>query len=381
MIFFIAPYSKKFLGASRKIELLLGVLYQIDSNLVLINSWVDATNGLSPFMEVSVNDQIVSIRQYFLPAKTQNRFFNSIFNYVRLRGIENNLISEFGKPDHIWLYNSYFLEASLAIKLRENYNCKLILEAEDSCFSRARGLNPKPYLDFLAWKKLMSIIDHAFAVNQTLAKEIEDNHIKVSLLPGLISSELVRVTNDKDNLPFRNRGGKIKIGYFGGLSDEKGARMLIDLFHSLSDNFQFIVTGTGVLENEIKHISRTYPDRFKYYGQVSSSELIKYIADVDVFLNPHKPMEEMKNGVFPFKIMEAIASKRLIISTSLAGNQDFEETLNGIVFLNYNLQDWVKIIESAEEIYNQRQNIIYQASEKAIGLFSEKSLMDKLIRL
>lgn len=377
MTYFIAPYSKQFLGASRKIELLLGILTKIDTEVILINSWIDNENVAS-HIDLVFDGEEVSVRQYFLPAKSKNRLVYSLINYFDLHSIQKQLVRDIGKPDRIWLYNCYFLETHLALKLKNSFGSQLIFECEDSCFSRTRGLNPKPYLDNIAWKKLMNHFDHAFAVNLTLAKEIMSNNKKVDLLPGLISSELVRVSNKLENKPFSRGWKRIKVGYFGGLSEEKGAKMLIDLFRVLPDNFEFIITGTGDMEGAIESIAQTNSERFRYYGRVSNDDLIAYISEVDVFLNPHQPMEEMGNGVFPFKVMEAIASKRMIISTSLAGNEDFEETLQGIVFLDYNLDLWKSTLENANRIYLEREESIRQSSEKAIALFSEDAIIERI---
>lgn len=377
MIYFIAPYSKKFLGASRKIELLLGILSKIDSDVVLVNSWVDTDNTAS-FIELWVDDKLVRVPQYFLPAKSKNRLIYSCINFIELDSIVNKVINDLGKPDRIWLYNCYFLETHLALKLQREYKAQLILELEDSCFSRARGWNPKPYLDNFAWNKLISRIDHAFAVNLTLANEINSYGKKVDLLPGLIAPELVNHTNKPENKPFSRRNKRIKLGYFGGLSAEKGAQMLIDLFRVLPDTFEFVITGTGELEKAIQLVADEYPERFRYYGRVSNEALIDFIAEVDVFLNPHQPMEEMGNGVFPFKVMEAIASKRIILSTSLAGNQDFQETLDGIVFLPYDLEIWKSTLQDIGNIYRSTEHKIIKASNNAIDLFSEQAVIEKI---
>lgn len=377
MIYFIAPYSKFFLGASRKIELLLGILTKIDQEVVLVNSWVDTDNTAS-FIKVLVDEKEVRIPQYFLPAKSKNRFLYSCINFIELDSVEKALVNELGKPDRIWLYNCYFLETHLALMLQKNHKAQLIFELEDSCFSRTRGLNPKPYLDNLAWQKLIPNIDHAFAVNMTLAKEIRSHGKKADLLPGLIASELVSISNKAENKPFSRPNQRIKLGYFGGLSTEKGAKMLIDLFEVLPKTFEFIITGTGELEKKIQELATKNSERFRYYGRVSNEALINYISEVDVFLNPHQPMEEMGNGVFPFKVMEAIASKRMIISTSLAGNQDFEETLKGILFLTYDLSTWKSAIEEIENIYQQKENDIIEASDRAITLFAEDAIVEKI---
>ena len=377
MTYFIAPYSKQFLGASRKIELLLGILSKIDSDIVLINSWVDDENT-KDHLQIITDGNLINIQQYFLPTKSKNRLVYSLLNYVNLELIVNQTKGALGKPDMVWLYNCYFLETMLALKFKDNFNVQLIFEFEDGIFSRTRGINPKPYLDFLAWKKLIKKIDYSFAVNLSLANTIRANNKKVDLLPGLISSELVSITNKPENKPFSRGNERVKLGYFGGLSGEKGAKMLIDLFNSLSEKFEFVITGTGEMESEIKELAEKNANRFRYYGCVSNDELINLISEVDVFLNPHHPIAQMGNGIFPFKVMEAIASKRLILSTPLSDNDEFSETLEGIIFLKYSLEDWKYHIENAQRLYASKEVEINIASDKAISLFSEDAVFEKI---
>ncbi len=115
-----------------------------------------------------------------------------------------------------------------------------------------------------------------------------------------------------------------------------------------------------------------------YYGQVDDNRLINLMSSVDVILNPHLPMEDMNNGVFPFKIMEAVASKRLVISTSLAGNDEFEEAIKGILILKLEKDIWIKSLINSYEFYINNKELIESSSDIAINFFSVGAFVNNL---
>jgi glycosyltransferase involved in cell wall biosynthesis len=194
-------------------------------------------------------------------------------------------------------------------------------------------------------------------------------------LPGLISADLLVET--RKNEPFLK--DKIKVGYFGGLSEEKGAKLILELYTILPTNFEFIITGTGELESEYLSLAKKSEGRFQYYGRVGDKQLYNLIASTDVILNPHKPISEMTNGVFPFKVTEAIASGRLVISTPLM-DKDFNQILDAVSFIDYDLKQWASVLINSKQIYEEKQDDIKKCTEEVIKLFSEDSVRT-LIRI
>ena len=149
------------------------------------------------------------------------------------------------------------------------------------------------------------------------------------------------------------------------------------MFKNLPVNYHCIVTGTGELDNQFNEFSKEYPDRVKFYGKIESEEIYKLMSFCDVILNPHKPISEMNNGVFPFKIFEAVASRRLVFSTELPQNK-LEEALQGVHFLDFDIQQWVSSLIDSRNIYFSNKSDIDNGADEVSQNFSESSLLNEI---
>ena len=371
MIYFIAPYTSDFLGASTKIEGILKILTQIDE-VILINTY-DAKSS-----SIYISKKL-GIRVYNLPIYIKDRAVNTAINYLFNNKVVKQLKNNYNPPTTIWLYNSYFFESYLAKTLIATYNSFFIFEIEDSVFSRFRGLHLKPFFDKLAWNNNIKKFDLAFVVNNNISKELAYLKKNIVLLPGLISDDLIKYASKRN--PFTDER-KITIGYFGGLYLEKGAAFLMELFKNLPVNFHCIVTGTGELDNQFIEFANEYSDRVKFHGRIESQQIYKLMSYCDIILNPHKPISEMNNGVFPFKVFEAIASRRLVFSTQLPTDK-MEELLHGVHFLDLNIQKWVNALINSKNIYLANKININNAANKVCENFSElflKKLIAKYLK-
>ena len=188
------------------------------------------------------------------------------------------------------------MEMKLGAYFKKIYNSFFILEFEDWHFARNRGLNPKPFIDWFFWLKNVKYIDYGLAVNEFLSYEFKKYSIKSILIPGVLY-DWVTVLNKK-NPPFKKLDN-ISVGYFGGLTSEKGADFilgLIDHIRSKNLNITFLVSGSGYLENNFKDYSKKFPSLLKFYGSVPENKFLEIVGESDVIINTHCPMP----GVFPF---------------------------------------------------------------------------------
>ena len=378
MIIIVAPYSPvgstsaAHLGAARKIEMIISVLSRTGSDIVLINS---AHNGSGPAPQVVRQIMIAStlVTEITPPmssssklGKLKNIFFaNQVFASIE----------QLGSPKCIWFYNGYAFEMRLALLAWKKFHVPMILEFEDWHFSRSRRLNPKPYIDYFFWRRAAPLMDVVFAVNAFLGKKMDGFVSEVELLPGLVPRVLTLIA--KESLPFAAQSGQISIGFFSGLSVEKGADIILKLVTMLPAGYVIHVTGSGLLEAEFKTYAKEYPTRLFYYGRVTDLKLYQLIRQCDVMLNPHSSIENMNNGIFPFKVIEAVASGRLLISTDVPA-LGLADVLLGVQFVEHSADAFQAAIVASRDYYTQHAALISQSAEVANQRFGEDSLLSKV---
>lgn len=378
MIVLSAPYSPQGrkgmvnLGASRKLETIISILSHLDSKIVLINS---AHNGCAP-APLQISQAIIGgvTLMEITPPLSARRSLGKLKNIFCVDKVLD-AVQEMGKPQCFWFYNGYAFEMRLAKMARRRFRVPMILEFEDWHFSRSRGLNPKPYIDYFFWRSAVRLMSGSFVVNALLADKMRSYLSHVEMLPGVVPKVLANMA--KVFPPFPAHSATINVGFFGGLSAEKGADIVLNLAMTLPEGYVLHVTGTGPLEADFEACAAMHPDRLSYHGRVDDVTLYQLIASCDVLLNPHTSIENMNNGVFPFKVIEAIASGRLLISTAVPAHA-LGDVLLGIQFVEQSANAFHSAIVASRQYYLRNAPLIAQCADIANLKFGEDALLEKI---
>lgn len=375
MILMVAPYAGTdthdsiFIAAAKKIRLILSALKAIDENVVVLNSGHQSSINMGMTIN-SFNLGNCGSIDVITPATIKAKYLGRALNLYNAKDIVDDVINHYGIPSLVWCYNGYAFEMRIASILGSKHGVSTILGFEDWHFSRKRGLNPKPYFDWFFWRLAISHIRYGFPVNSYLANKLSYHQIPHSLLPGIISPEFAGLSSTYP--PFSSTN--VTVGYFGGLSHEKGASTFLRLAKVASKNISFIATGTGDLRGEFEAMMRLMPNRFKFLGAVSDNELMTAMAKADLIVNAHTVNE----GVFPFKVLEALASGRLLISTKLP-MLGFEQFSNAIQFYSGDMGELVDLVNCASDIYQSKKAQIISATEFVIKQYSITTLTEHVI--
>lgn len=378
MIVVVAPYSppsrscSAHLGASRKLESIILILSRMDSQLALVNS-AHNDNITAP---IFVHETVVAgfnLVEITLPISSNRTLgkFKNIFCVDKVL----DAVQTLGKPQCFWFYNGYAFEMRMAEKARSRFHVPMILEFEDWHFSRSRGINPKPYIDWFFWRRAARLMTGAFVVNTLLAEKIRDFTSHVEMLPGVVPKVLANIA--KESPPFSTHSGPIKVGFFGGLSAEKGADIVLKLVTTLPAGYILHVTGAGPLAADFEAYAKDHPERLNYHGRVDDVTLYQLIANCDVMLNPHSSIENMNNGVFPFKVIEAVASGRLLISTAVPA-QGLQDVLIGVQFVDHSANAFLSAIVASRQYYADHATWIATGAGVANQRFGEDALLEKV---
>ncbi|WP_159309871.1 glycosyltransferase [Spiribacter roseus] len=382
-VFFICPLPqwvgepRQFLAARTKIFLLIEILKNQGFEVVLINSGRQM-GQVSPMHVTTIElPRGGEVSAVIGPSRVRNSFGRllTLFSYRRMLALASE---RFGMPDIVWCYNAYAFEMLSMHYLKWRGPLVGVLEFEDHPLARMTGLKIKPMLDWISWRRTADQFDICYAVNQRLADQMTDRGVKTEPLPGLLAEENRRWFDDHP--PSFEGTPDVVVAYSGGLDNLKGVDFLLEIIAVSIEKelpIEWHITGSGPLESDIKKFAGRNPSRVHFHGVVPADRLRKIRSQAHVLLNPHKP-----NGdVFPFKVIDAVSTGRLVISTPLQhGFQDLEWLDAAVCQVELNPDQWMDALLGAERLYNEKRSRIRCAMSEASENFSEKGFGAKLHR-
>ncbi|MBU9296698.1 glycosyltransferase [Burkholderia multivorans] len=381
MIVFIAAYSPPdriahtSLGAVRKIEFFLGLLARMSRDVLLVNTahnehtW--QKRHVREWTLAGSRIRELSLRTY--PVRPVGKMLNLLEVNAVVREI-----GQHGKPSLIWIYNPYALESLLARALRRRYGKGVVLEFEDWVLAR-RAMHPKSTLDWMAWRYVLPKPSLCLAVNKTLQRrEAARSGCPTMLCPGVVSRKLTIACARREPFSGTTRG-KIVVGYFGSLNAEKGADKVLALAECADPALEIHVCGAGPLSAAFEAAARR-SSLLTFHGVLPEEQLFERIAACDVLLNLHSPIEKMGSGVFPFKVIEYVASGRLVLSTSLP-EIGIHEITDALQVVGHDLASILELLKEAAALYRNRRATIDRARARAETMFGERGMEDVVRRL
>lgn len=232
---------------------------------------------------------------------------------------------------------------------------------------------------FLHVKTVLIIADHTEAGEYTsksrcwLAQQAEKDYLKFDALI-ILSKQLYKKTCHKKKLLFPGainysafndfqlkQRDMVRVLYSGLLNEVTGIDLLLKAIHDVSSKqVQFVFTGRGSMTIVVEQMSQS-DKRILYKGFISRDEYYRLLNDVDIVINPRNMNLRENANNFPSKIMEYLASGRIILSTRFAGYEDFTEN--------------IKFADSTvESITKGLGLLIEQKSTIAAGYFKENRL-------
>lgn len=382
-IFFVGDLNIKinkktrFIGANKKIRIILFSLIKQGYNICNINS-VPQMGARRPIcIQEILFFEKEPIKCLTIPTYNYNKLgrFKNIFD---AKAVLQFAVDKFGTPDFVWCYNAYAFQMRFASLAKQEYKCPVILEFEDWHFSRSSIFNLKALIDWYFWKKAIPFIDYCYAVNPWLEEKMKKNGVNSSILPGILTKEIINLKPAS----FKVNKKVLHIGYFGGLVTEKGGLLILELINlirmSKSCDLKFHITGNGELMPKFELLSKSNPELVQYYGVVEDKKFNNIISKMDILLNPHFDLK----GVLPFKLIEYIASGRIVVSgpLNLFGTK-LQWLLGGIIIIDLKAKLWLDGILKIIEELNLHLSKIKKIRPKAIKYYSYYRFNNNLSKL
>ena len=380
-IMIVAPYSPigsgdiPALGAAKKIASVVGALSALGRDVVLVNSAHNARQHAPMRIERGEIRPGLQICTVTLPTRT-NRPFGKAVNLLFARSLAREVLREIAGDgiSLLWIYNGYAFESRFALEVMGKTGCPLVVEMEDMPFARKRPANLKPMLDHHYLHCALPEASLVTCVNELIPQALGVPSKKIFLLPGLVENTFL--DSAAANTPFTSSG--CTAGYFGNLSEEKGAHLILQLLQSPPADWRFVVTGSGPLEEKFAEAAEKYPALLKFLPNAADNTVVASMLECDTILNPHRPIEEMGNGVFPFKVLEGLASGRLVISTPVpACGLRLDDA---VLFFQHSVAALCEALEAAPSFYVAHAGDIQALANEVRAKYSESTLTNEVRR-
>ena len=365
-IFVIAAYSPPgksslaHLGGSKKIESVLRVLHKLNKRVVLINTAHNEVSfhncGLR--REIIAGNKVITVTPFTIFNRKLGKFLNLFFAVwyaLRFRKSTKHFL--------LWCYNGYAFECLFALLIPKHND--VVIEIEDMPFSRKKGiLDIKNKLDSFLLSRLSKSVQLITCVNNAIAEHFSGVSAKKLLFPSIITRQL---SGQHFSQAFCSN--KRVLGYFGGLNEEKGADIILELLDDLPVGWQVVVTGSGSLAEKFAFLANAIPEKLTFGHNVSETDLYELMDRCDVLVNPHKPIANMGNGIFPFKVYEYIYTRRLVLTTELPKESQLIES--ALVFFDGSIVSLKEKLADAEQVFIEKNSSINSAANFIADNYSE----------
>lgn len=281
----------------------------------------------------------------------------------------NRIISEIRADDYVFFYNAVYPTVFLEAAIRKKGAYPILIMADYTEPQEYKSV-PRKILSHLS-KLDMALYDYYIVLSSEFMKLLSDSKRKL-LLQGGIDDEVF----DKFKMPISD-GDVFRFYYSGYLSEENGVKLLIDAFKSICDDrIELMVSGKGPLEEYVKSAA-DLDSRIKYYGYVTNEEYYELLNRSHCVVNPRDMNITQNQNNFPSKIMEYLASGRIILSTKFAGWSIFE---NHITFVDSSIQAIKEGLLNIGHISETEKLKVYEKNQKMAQNYSWNKQVKDLIR-
>lgn len=190
------------------------------------------------------------------------------------------------------------------------------------------------------------------------------------LMEGGIDEQFYR------SFTYTEKGGAdgIHLLYSGLLSPVTGVDMLLQAFDRMkNENVYLHITGKGPMSTLAEKAAEE-DKRILLKGNLTYEKYIEELQAADIVVNPRNmSMAENQNN-FPSKIMDYLASGKIIVSTKFVGWEKFK---NHILFCDNDVESLKRCLEKAAEGIGNAEKI-YSENRKQAAQFEWKRQLQKI---
>ena len=250
--------------------------------------------------------------------------------------------------------------------------------------------------EWLKSNSILKIIDKLFRNKYSLSlacsKKVKEfychynskcNVSKVISLPNSFNFSEFNNIHTISNVDFKVMNNipkdKYIFGYIGRLINLKGVDLLIEsfnLFKKKHPNSILIIVGEGAEKEKLINLTKEYNLSTKIYFMGYRKDVYNWLNIFDSFILPSK-----REGL-PLTILEAMAMKKIVISTSIGGIPELiVNNYNGILIEEREPQVLIKSMEYVYENKNEVKAIVENAYKHLALNYSIEDYINNIHRI
>lgn len=209
--------------------------------------------------------------------------------------------------------------------------------------------------------------DHLIFLSEFLMEKYK--HKKPVLLEGGIDIKRY------ENYTPVAESSKFIILFSGVLTNVTGVDIYIEAIKKIKDeNINFLFSGKGELEDYLKDYAEK-DHRIKYLGFLSDKEYLEHLSKAHILINPRNMHLPQNQNNFPSKVLEYLASGRVIISTRFPGFERFTENMT---FCEADPQSIAEAVENAVHNYSFTYKMQYDINRKKAIAYDWETQINKI---
>jgi glycosyltransferase involved in cell wall biosynthesis len=249
-----------------------------------------------------------------------------------------------------------------------------ILFYDDALFARHKvDLRLRSVVDQIPWLIARHLPTDVFAVNQRLLGDLKARHSRTSLLPCLVESQPATV-------PRRPCTSPLRLLYAGGLKQEKGIPLLLQLAGRLPPGVELAISGKGPMQETCAKVATVEP-ALTFHGCLSEEAFQHLQNSCSTLISLHAVME----GVFPFKLIDAIHSGMAVISGPVQspdwlGEHDGLFILSTDAFANDPVGATIRMLPRVQAFLEQRSAASLAATRRRMESHCSVSVLSERLR-
>ena len=271
--------------------------------------------------------------------------------------------------DYAFTYNVVYAWMLTPILSKIRGKKSVLILADHSPVESYSSIKRKVYAKIQQW--FMGQYDYIIGLSENTKKYLKMNQ-KFVCMEGGISEEFYNYF-DKQKKVDKN---EITIMYSGVLEKVTGIDLLLEAFQKMQmSNARLVITGDGTLAPWIMEQANEHSNIF-YLGCMPYDQYIKKLMEADMLINPRNMNLPENENNFPSKIMEYLATGKLIVSTKFPG---WERYQNVIDFCDSNPESIKETIEKNALDIGDLEKENYNQNRKYAERFLWKKQVKRLV--
>ncbi len=314
--------------------------------------------------KIKTNYKLTIIKEPGYKKNVSLRRFYS--HYIFSKNVKKYLTSLDNKPDVIYCSIPSLDVAKEVTKFAKKNQIRLIVDIQDLWPEAFKMVFNLPLIsDFIYWPMKMKAeyvyknADNIIAVSETyLNRALKVNQKSNKNMVTFLGTELNKFDSYKKEKTEENE--KTKVVFIGTLGHSYNIKIIIDaldiLYKKGVNDIEFIIMGTGPLENEFKEYAESKDVKCKFLGMLPYSKMVQELCSCDIAVNP---INNGSAGSIINKVGDYAAAGLPVINT-----QESEEYRN--------------IVEQYNIGFNCKNDNENDIAEKIEILYKDKELRKRL---